>query len=587
MWHQNTTKLLVLLFIQCYGEALAQPASSLGNSTSNTTEAGGTQLYCEKTTWYDVCWFFFTNYLLHALSVRSLPGENAYSSTVFKLCCLLVPYTGVRRGLSLISRASSLIRDDLQAAARAGALCMVVRKPDWRPENGQVVHGCGIRDAVEEQTSERTRTSIDEEKTCSCQASDIEKFGSRACDCNKGRSNRNEVALHVTDPDEAPAPSRLLDKLSRLLILTDRFNTDMPSTSPVDHKSIKIHGMCKLAPGYGLSYLSPNIKVYARHNTQVGEQVIKSTRLASTHDIPRILFSLIQTISGGYSLYKARGSQIDRYGFAAFGLTVIPYMIVSIINFIGSLLGAEYETVYMVHSKTMDEMISRGGLVDGIVGSLQDNPTIETAPPGSSEGLSENTTSILFEGYTDQLHGYEAGIEKEKERNFSILPYEPPKPPKPPPTKRWIVRFCQRYRKWHGLVNMCATKQNLKPSGPAIVVPSHFSIQRLPPPYYQDYLNVLAILMLSLTLALPYIVIGFLTGWRANQSTSVQRNFALSWLIAGQAQGYVVAKVEMITGRKSSIRGLIIIFIAYGSNCLCGLTMVAQEMIEFGTCKAM
>lgn len=586
MWHHSATKLLFFFVIQCYGEALAQPASSLSNSTSasNITEAGGTQLYCEKTTWYDVCWFFFTNYLLHALSVRSLPGENAYSSTVFKLCCLLVPYTGVRRGLSLISRASSLTRDDLQAAARAGALCMVVRKPDWRPENGQVIHGCGIRDAVEEQSSEGTRASVDEENSRSCRVSDIEKLGSRTSNCDSGRNNPNEVALHVTDPFNPPASSSLLDKLSRVLVLTDRFNTDMPSTSPVDHESIKIHGLCNLAPGYGLSYLSPKVKVYARHNPQVGEQGIKSTKLASTHDIPRILFSLIQTVSGGYSLYKARGSQIDRYGFAAFGLTVLPYMIVSIINFIGSLLSAEYETVYMVHSRTMDEMISRGGLVDGVVGSLHDNPTIETASPHSSERLGENTTSIHFEGYANQLHGYEAGIEKEKERNFTILPYEPPKPP---PSRRWIVRFCQRYRRWHGLVTVYETKQNSKPSGPAIDVPSHFSIRHLPPPSYQAYLNVLAILMLFLTLALPYIVIGLLTGWKANQSTSTQRNFALTWLVAGQAQGYAVAKVEMLTGRKSSIRGLIVIFIAYGSNCLCGLTMVAQEMIEFGTCKAM
>lgn len=584
MRRSYATKLVFLgaSILYLTGGALARPVSSSSNNTTSVNEPSNNQLYCEKTAWYDVCWFFFTNYLLHALSVRSLPGENVYSSTVYKLCCLLVPYTGVRRGLSLISRASSLKRDDLQAAARAGALGMVVRKPDWRPEDGQIVHGCHLRDVADKLCSERIGSGLDEGTRGG--SDELSRPEKSACPISSGdddHAKQHEISLSMKDPHEPPAPSSVLDRLSRALILTNRFNNDMPSSSPVDHDSIKIHGLCKLAPGYGLSYISPNVKIFARHEAQTEIQNVGSTRVASTHDIPRIMFSLIQTISGGYSLYKARGSQIDRYGYAAFGLTVLPYMIVSIINFVGSLLSAEYETIYMVHSTTMDEMVSRGGAVDGVVGSLHAIATTGQAPHPSQKPTIEVSVSICFEGTHDHLLGCEVGIEKG--RSFTILPYEPPKPP---PTEKSMVRLCRSFRQWHGLDTVYEPKPKSLPSGPRIEIPLHAPISHLPPPVYQDYLNILALIILSLTLALPHTVIAFLTGWKANQSTPNQRSFTLAWLINGQVQGYAVAKVEMLTGKKSSIRGLILIFIFYGANCLCGLTVVAQEMLEFGTCKA-
>ena len=582
--HRATNWVALVVLVQCLAcTATARPASSPANNTSVGDSSDG-HLYCEKTTWYDVCWYFFTNYLLHALSVRSLPGENVYSSTAFKLCCLLVPYTGVRRGLSLISRASSLTKDDLQAAARAGALCMVIRKPEWRPQDGQIVPGCQVKESAEEQAEdqapERALTTLDEkDKSVEVSESEISECRASAGDTIASQS---DIRLNIKEPYEPPKPSSFLDKISRALLLTDRFNNDMPSNSPVDHENIKVHGLCKLAPGYGLSYISPDVKVFERHYAQLGNQDVKPTRIASTHDIPRILFSLIQTVSGGYSLYKARGSQIDRYGFAAFGLTVLPYTIVSIINVIASLLSAEYETVYMVHSTMMDEMVSRGGIVDGVVGSLQENTTVESSGYIGTSCAKEASTSVGFQGSEDHLHGYEVGADKA--RKFNILPYEPSRPV---PSKKWIVRACHRYRKWHGLVTLYDPKSKPSVTGPAIDIPTHPTLHSLSPPWYQTRLNIFALIILFLTLALPYAVIAILTGWKAKHSTSVQQNFVLLWLVHGQFQGYAVAKVEKLTGKKSSIRGLLLIFLFYGSNCVCGLTVVAQEMLEFGTCKAM
>lgn len=102
----------------------------------------------------------------------------------------------------------------------------------------------------------------------------------------------------------------------------------------------------------------------------------------------------------------------------------------------------------------------------------------------------------------------------------------------------------------------------------------------------QPYLNVLCILLPVIAVATLYAVIGILTGFRAKKASGTQRNFTLTWLICGQVQRYVVGNVEKLAGKKSALKGLFYAFLLYGSYCLCGFIVVAQEMIEFGTCKA-
>ncbi|KAI4180259.1 MAG: hypothetical protein L6R41_007346 [Letrouitia leprolyta] len=383
----------VLLFAL---KASASPSLSPRGSANATLtkESDGTEVWCQPARWYDIIWFIFTNFILHALSVRSLPGERSFTSTVFKFCCFLVPYTGVRRGLCLILRASNFTSNDLQSAARANALCMVIRSPEWRPKDGQIVEGCTIEKHVESKgkkgcaskkkwlrwlwpmqwptsankharRSFADTSSLDREDTSDALA--LQSLES------------SEVTLMISDLYQPPVPHKRIDKLTRVLIESYRFRSQRPTTNMVDLANVKIHGICQLAPGYALSYVPEDMKIYSRvkHRRSLsvsrllGMDHTPDITLASTHDVPRILFSLLQTVSGGYALFKARGSQIEHYGFAAFGLTVVPYMMVSIVNLIGSLLTSEYEAIYMVHSPVMDEMLSRGGLCDGIVGTTE------------------------------------------------------------------------------------------------------------------------------------------------------------------------------------------------------------------------
>lgn len=605
-----TVKLLTIAFILA-AFVEGRPGSDSANNGTVAANRGDPKVHCEPSNWYDICWFIFANYILHALSVRSLPGENSYSSFVIKIGCLLIPFTGLRRGLCLITRANAAADSDLQAAARARALCMVIRKPDWRPCVGDVVEGCELG-VHEDDTdiitvSTGSETCITDNRTSDASGSSKEKADIR---------NGKGLTIQIKDPYTEPLRHGPMELIIKWLIETPRIRSWSPSASIVDHESVKIHGRCQLAEGYALSYVPGDMKVHARipsSSSNVTTQSSTQTRLACVHDFPRILFSLTQTISGAYALYKARGSQIERYGFAAFGLTVIPYIVISIINFAGSLLSSEYETIFLVHSSIMDEMIARGGFSDGTVGSIDGATEDQTDTHLLDREVSIGSvgTAVKFEGTKELLRCVVSSNQSFKIEPLSI-----------PAAKRWCLRWKHRY---HGLLHYPVLTQkpalitkdtpiaqepppkpkvakqgrwqhwpwqkppaSAKDKIPIISIPSHPPFTRLPPARHQTLLNLLAIILLLVAIAAPYLIIGILSGFKPNKSSMLQRNFTLNWLICGQSQGYGLGEyVERWTRKKTALWGMLIVFIFYGSYCVCGFYVVAQEMLEFGTCKAM
>jgi hypothetical protein len=104
-----------------------------------TSDHGDPNLLCTPTKWLDILIFFFANYLAHAATVKALPGECAEDLAFAVLLAIAFPFSGVARGLEAVMRHASLYRhsNDLRTAARAGALCIVVRTESWVPDSSQ------------------------------------------------------------------------------------------------------------------------------------------------------------------------------------------------------------------------------------------------------------------------------------------------------------------------------------------------------------------------------------------------------------------------------------------------------------------
>jgi hypothetical protein len=85
-------------------------------------------LLCKPTKWTDIVVFFLGNYIAHAATIMTLPGESSFSVAIATVEALLFPVTGMLRGVRIIRRLPILGRNQLEIAARAGALYMVVKE---------------------------------------------------------------------------------------------------------------------------------------------------------------------------------------------------------------------------------------------------------------------------------------------------------------------------------------------------------------------------------------------------------------------------------------------------------------------------
>jgi hypothetical protein len=130
------------------------------NSTLEQTIDHGDRLSCTPTNWYDVVVFFIGNYLAHAATVKSYPGEAPSGTIIATFGALLIPTSGLIRGLNAILRCakfsrkrfwSAMIRDpDYDTAAASGSLCMVVRRKSWQPYPGDKLPGVILREQSKE-----------------------------------------------------------------------------------------------------------------------------------------------------------------------------------------------------------------------------------------------------------------------------------------------------------------------------------------------------------------------------------------------------------------------------------------------------
>jgi len=119
-----------------------------------------------------------------------------------------------------------------------------------------------------------------------------------------------------------------------------------------------------------------------KHRQRQREKILQANpashvpRLSSTNNLAKGLIAISQTLYASATLYRAKGDQIKQYGFAAFGLTVSPYLIMSIVNLISTLLTPDYPTAYLVRSDAMVEASKReGAKFEGVVGSIRSQRT--------------------------------------------------------------------------------------------------------------------------------------------------------------------------------------------------------------------
>jgi hypothetical protein len=127
----------------------------------------------------------------------------------------------------------------------------------------------------------------------------------------------------------------------------------------------KVYGTIVLPSGFGLIF------VPRRATFKDGSRQLKT--LSSSSNALSILIPIGQLAFAITALYRSRGDQIARYGYAAFGLTVTQYAMMSLVNLLGNLLCRQYPVIYLVESVEMKEARNLPNAVfEGVVGELDE-----------------------------------------------------------------------------------------------------------------------------------------------------------------------------------------------------------------------
>lgn len=222
--------------------------------------------------------------------------------------------------------------------------------------------------------------------------------------------------------------------------------------------------------------------------------------LSKSRSWVRMGAGISQLIFSCVTLYNARSDQIDRYGYAAFGLYVFPYIFMSFVNIVCIGFIGDYSPLYVVRTPVLLEAERRGGIFDGSVGTVEKE--ILELPYSGRDGEPEEYSKVSLKNGEDVILW-----SHDKERKFALASEE-----------TTLDRLHYRSGERH------------------IDIPACFNNFR----DYDWWKSVNNYIYRSLTISLltylviivgPYMVLYGFTRFHKRASTSFQRSWLITWIV--------------------------------------------------------
>ncbi|KAK3346326.1 hypothetical protein B0T25DRAFT_571469 [Lasiosphaeria hispida] len=346
---------IVALFLAARVRSAPTPELEPNNVTVSgpgVSDHGKPNLVCFPTSLMDIAIFVFVNYLTHAASSRIPHGASTRRTVKVVIDSLCYPVLGVGYALDAIAQWSvglqrefpwiELPKDDLDTAHRAGALITACRDHEWVPhEKDEGYEGVSVTKEEHDSMSSGSGSPSGSEPSPDQQDPPATTYGCQVSDIGLHERKR---WLRVKPPN----------------------------------KHFNIFGGRELPKGYSWVFVPWDAKV-ERPKTNApppekpppkrrfsiyggkADLVLPEVPLGAEYSLFQPIAAVVQAISAGITLYRTRGDQLDRYGFTAFGLTVVPYLVMSIVNFFAHFAVPKYSALYIVQSDVLDEATRRNG----------------------------------------------------------------------------------------------------------------------------------------------------------------------------------------------------------------------------------
>ena len=198
--------------------------------------------------------------------MKSEPGEPLIPGLLALVRALLLPASGIIRGLSAAIQCAVCSSSPLETASKAGALCVVVRSPDWKPEHGDLVRGVRLED-IRRWRRRSLASSAREPKGADTVLHDmIPAKGEGRNEVHGQTVGSHDSALAHPNPGPLQQNVRFLTVRDTPLVLERPFKA---VENLLSRRGRKIHGKCVLLEGYELSLLPPGTGLLDVDGTEV------------------------------------------------------------------------------------------------------------------------------------------------------------------------------------------------------------------------------------------------------------------------------------------------------------------------------
>jgi len=460
---------------------------------------------------------------------------------------------------------------------------MVVRTGEWTPQDGETVHGLTkklkrkFKEKLEGELIRFGNSFVGlQVRTVKPQPKDDQSYeltsrmeAGESEDASRMSAHPGTGALMDDVWYEPDTKTSVVLKVESHKI--EGQNIFIPSVGLLSSSGRKVFGTCCLPKGYGLMIVPSNALVVgldgkrSKKDWRTSHTSKSYNKLSSSYSIAKPLVAILQILYASFTLYRTRGDQIDKYGYAAFGLTVAPYLIMSILNLVSSMLTADYASVFLVDSDIMQEAARRKrARFEGMVGK------VKVADSGYGSGSFEARFLITEDGHKTMRRRHHTSDRPENEivadSSNSVIHSDELPPQVPSGADRTLPSN--------------ASEPN------AIQVPSFSLVEEL------GSSKILPLSFFSMIIAggLSIGIVGGLSHFRVADSTLPQRAWTMTWLVWGFYMGPNIYTVlgnlfKLDFGTETGSTWLYLAFyLTYCAPAVGGFVVVGQMLKAYGTC---